>query len=81
MMNMNNVPIIPAQQTWVAKIPTPGEPLFIWMGDRWQSCPDGVKGHDFQFWSMPLEFGTNGDMRPLKDVRTWHIMWGAETSP
>ncbi len=69
----NGVPIIPAQQTWVAEIPTSQGLAFIWMADRWQSTPDGVKGHDFQFWSAPLEFNTNGDILPIKNVGRWHI--------
>jgi hypothetical protein len=68
-------PIVPAQQTWVAKIPTPEGPVFIWMGDRWGSCPDGVKGHDAQFWSAPLKFSPDGQILPLKDVAQWDLTW------
>jgi hypothetical protein len=70
-----DAPIIPAQQTWVAKIPTAQGPAFMWMADRWGSTPDGIKGHDFQFWSMPLEFDTNGTILPIKNVGRWHISW------
>ena len=80
MVNMNNVPVIPAQQTWVAKIPTSEGPIFIWMGDRWQSCPDRVKGHDFQFWSPPLEFTPAGELLPVKDVPIWNFRSGGELS-
>ena len=72
----NNNPFLHAQQTWVAKIPTAGEPAFFWMADRWQSTPDGIKGHDFQFWSAPLKFNPDGSIEPLKDVARWHIAWG-----
>jgi hypothetical protein len=68
-------PIVPAQQTWVARIPTSEGPAFIWMGDRWESCPDGVKGHDFQSWSAPLKFSPDGDILPIKIVERWHITW------
>jgi hypothetical protein len=68
-------PIVPAQQTWVAKIPMSGEPLYIWMGDRWESTPDGVKGHDFQFWSAPLRFSSDGDILPMKNIERWDITW------
>jgi beta-xylosidase len=71
----DNVPLIPAQQTWVAKIPMSGEPLFIWMGDRWESCPDGIKGHDFQFWSAPLKFSPDGDILPIQNIGRWDITW------
>ena len=69
----SNTPIIPAQETWVAKIPMISEPAFIWMADRWQSASDKIKGHDFQFWSAPLEFSADGDILPVKDVARWQI--------
>jgi len=71
----NGALIIPAQETWVARIPMSGEPLFIWMGDRWESCPDGVKGHDFQFWSAPLKFSPDGDILPIENIGRWDITW------
>jgi len=30
-------------------------PAFIWIGDNWQSAPDGVKAHDYQYWT-PLQW-------------------------
>jgi len=69
----NGALTVPAQETWVARIPTPEGPAFIWMADRWGSCPDGVKGHDFQFWSAPLKFDTNGDILPIKNIAHWYI--------
>jgi hypothetical protein len=63
----NNAPAIPAQETWVAKIPTSEGMTFLWMGDRWGSCPDRIKGHDFQYWTV-LEFGTNGDILPIQNI-------------
>jgi beta-xylosidase len=71
-----NAPVIPAQETWVAKIPTTGEPAFFWMADRWQSTPDGIKGHDFQFWSAPLRFRSDGSIEPVKNIARWDIIWG-----
>lgn len=59
-------PIIPAQQTHVARIATPAGEKLLWMGDRWHSRPDGIKGHDFQFWSEPLEFDEQGLIKPLR---------------
>ena len=67
------VPYIPAQQTWIAQIPTGGEPLLIWMGDRWGSTPDGAKGHDFQYWSPPLSFGSNDTVMPLVLAPKWSL--------
>jgi hypothetical protein len=69
------VPIVPAQQTWVARIPMSEGPAYIWMGDRWESCPDGVKGHDFQFWSAPLKFSPDGDILPIENIGRWDITW------
>ena len=71
----SDTPIIPAQQSWVAKIPMAGEPLFVWVADRWGSCPDGIKGHDFQFWSAPLKFSPDGDILPVKNIGRWDITW------
>lgn len=67
----NSEPIIAAQQTWVATLPTREGPAHIWMGDRWGSRPDGIKGHDFQFWSAPLQFSADGDVLPLKNDAKW----------
>lgn len=66
------LPIIHAQQTYVAQIPTSTGTAYIWMGDRWQSTPDKIKGHDFQYWA-PLEFTSQGEILPLKWVNEWKI--------
>ena len=70
----NNIPIVSGQETWVAKIPTPDGPAYIWMADLWGLTPDGLRGHDFQFWSLPLEFAQDGDILPLRPVGKWYIM-------
>ena len=76
MVYESNAPRIPAQETWVAKIPMAGGPIFIWMADRWQSAPDGVKGHDFQFWSAPLNFNpSTGAILPVETTARWDITW------
>jgi hypothetical protein len=31
----------------------------MYIGDRWQSAPDGVKEHDFTVWE-PLQFSNDG---------------------
>jgi hypothetical protein len=64
-------PIVNAQQTWVAQIPTETGTAFVWMGDLWGSRPDGIKGHDFQFWSTPLKFESDGGIQPLKFNSQW----------
>lgn len=63
--------IIPAQQTHIAQLQTPKGVEFIWMGDRWVSTPDTIKGHDFQYWSSPLQFEADGAIKPLK----WEDQW------
>ena len=63
--------IIPAQQAQIATIPARDGPLYLWIGDRWQSAPDGIKGHDFQYWSSPLEFDADGMIKQLE----WHDTW------
>lgn len=64
--------IVDAQQAHVAQIPSASGRLFMWMGDRWGSTPDGIKGHDFQVW-LPLEFGDEGVVRPLARLSVWQI--------
>jgi Glycosyl hydrolases family 43 len=69
-----NYPIVSAQQTWVAKIPTAKGTLYLWMGDRWQSCLDGFKGHDFQYWA-PLKFSSDGRILPLEGLAHFWFKW------
>jgi hypothetical protein len=67
-------PIIAAQQTHIARLPTARGTEYLWMGDRWQSTPDKEKGHDFQYWSSPLRFGPDGSIERLK----WEDEWTVE---
>jgi len=72
----NNAPVLPVQETWVAKIPMSQGPAFIWMADWWKSAPDGVKGHDLQFWSAPLKFNPyNETILPVENITQWDITW------
>ena len=41
------------------------------MADRWGSRPDGVKGHDLQFWSAPLRFTPEGMIEPIENNSNW----------
>jgi hypothetical protein len=68
-------PFIHGQETWVARIPTGEEPLFIWMADGWKSAPDKTRGHDFQYWSTPLQFNTDGTIQPLKYAPQWKMIF------
>ncbi len=65
-------PIIPAQQTYVMELPTQDGAQFLWMGDMWGSASDNVKGHDYQYWSEPLQFRKDGTIIPLE----WTSEWG-----
>jgi beta-xylosidase len=69
--------IIAAQQTHVARLPTAHGTEYIWMGDRWQSTPDKIKGHDFQYWSSPLKFDRDGNIARL----AWEDDWSIELKP
>lgn len=64
-------PRVPAQQTFVAQVLTPSGPAYFWMADRWGSRPDGVKGHDLQFWSAPLRFTPGGMIEPIENTPKW----------
>ncbi len=66
-----DVPIINAQQAHIARFPSARGPLWVWIGDRWGSRSDGIKGHDLQFWSAPLEFADDGSIAPLRWVNEW----------
>lgn len=67
----DGTPRIGAQQTFVAQVLTQAGPAFLWMADRWGSRPDGVKGHDLQFWSSPLGFDPDGMIEPIKSAPVW----------
>ncbi len=79
----NGEPMVAAQQTWVAKIPTSEGAAFIWMGDRWGSRLDGIKGHDFQFWSAPLKFDSDNNILPIDNVPSWQasVRLGGDQPP
>ena len=54
-----------AQQNFVIEIPSssPNQPPdFIWTGDRWMQAPDGVKGHEPQYWGR-LHFDDKGHIQ------------------
>ena len=36
-----------------------GAEQFMYVGDHWQSAPDGIKGHDFTVWA-PIHFDATG---------------------
>jgi len=73
-------PFIRGQETWVAQLPASGGGvLYMWMADGWYSAGDKQLGHDFQYWSSPLQFNTNGMIQPLKFTPRWEIIRKAES--
>jgi hypothetical protein len=65
--------VVPAQQTFVAQIPTVDGVAYLWMGDVWGSRPDGVKGHDLQYWSPPLVFDGSGMIAAMTKTDTFTL--------
>eukprot|EP00039_Didymoeca_costata_P030244 m.28605 g.28605 ORF g.28605 m.28605 type:complete len:471 (-) comp8015_c0_seq2:119-1531(-) len=51
-----------------------GDTQYIWTGDRWQQSPDGLKGHEGQFWTV-LEFDEEGRIKPIQweDTITFEV--------
>ncbi|MFV0505579.1 MAG: family 43 glycosylhydrolase [Bacteroidales bacterium] len=66
-------PIIPAQQSDVMTIKRNGENAYIWIGDLWGSASDNIKGHDYMYWSKPLEFSENGNILSLEWTDEWSL--------
>jgi len=71
--------IIHAQQTHIAEISTAAGMAYIWMADRWGSSPDGIKGHDFQYWGEPLAFGADGSIEKMKFVNNFELRLSVNT--
>ena len=74
-------PTVAGQQASIARIPTPSGEALVWVADRWGSRPDGVKGHDFQFWSEPLRFDSEGNIAPIADVSEWSLKVRVASEP
>ncbi|CAF1281689.1 unnamed protein product [Rotaria magnacalcarata] len=64
--NVNTTSIARSQQNYIIKVTnSTGYTTYVWTGDRWQQAPDGIKGHEPQYW-VPLNFyeeGTIGKMQ------------------
>jgi hypothetical protein len=69
--------IIKAQQTYVAVLPGSNGDQYLWMGDRWGSASDDIKGHDFQNWAV-LSFDQDGMIRQLENKDTWTLQVAVE---
>jgi beta-xylosidase len=63
-----------AQQFNVLKYKTNGTEGYgyIWQGDKWQSSPDGTKGHDFTYWT-PMNFDQDGKVKYMNYTANFTI--------
>lgn len=63
-----------AQQFNVLKYRTSGSEVYryLWQGDKWQSSPDGAKGHDFTYW-IPMSFDEHGNVQYLNYAANFTI--------
>jgi beta-xylosidase len=50
----------------------PGGYGYLWQGNKWQSAPDGAKGHDFTYWS-PFSFDQNGNVNYMNYTANFTI--------
>ncbi|WP_343768200.1 family 43 glycosylhydrolase [Gangjinia marincola] len=71
--NIPQKPIIPAQQSYIMALPTTKGEQFIWIGDLWGSASDNIKGHDYQYWSTPLNFNPDGSIQSLEWTDEWSV--------
>lgn len=61
-----------SQQSYIATVDTPTGTVMLWVGDRWQQSPDGLKGHDPQF-VVPLTFNADGTIAKVQWVDSFTI--------
>jgi beta-xylosidase len=63
-----------AQQFNVLQYKTNGtEPFrYLWQGDKWQSSPDGAKGHDFTYWT-PMFFDHDDNVQYMNYTANFTI--------
>lgn len=66
-----------AQQFSVAQIPRfgGGEPLPMYIGQRFGSADDGLKCHDYQYWA-PVPVGPDGVVAEMGWVNEWQVEIG-----
>jgi hypothetical protein len=64
-----------SQQNFVIRVPAAaagGDDTLIWTGDRWQQAPDGIKGHEGQFWA-PLAFDDKGRLQKVSWIDEFNL--------
>ncbi|MFW6288900.1 MAG: family 43 glycosylhydrolase, partial [Spirochaetota bacterium] len=62
--------IVPSQQRRIALWRTASGPLLVWIGDRWGSADDGLKGHDYTYIA-PVRFAADGMPARFEWLDTW----------
>ena len=70
---IRQAPVVPAQQAYVMALETTEGTKYIWIGDLWGSASDNVKGHDYPYWSAPLEFTEAGEILPMRWTDQWSV--------
>ena len=75
----SDISVTRAQQNFVIEVPLgtttrtdDEESTFLWTGDLWQQAPDGVKGHEGQYW-YPLEFDSHGSIQKMKHLDRFQL--------
>ena len=65
---------IKAQTNYVVQVEKEnGKIDYLYTGDLWSSAPDGLKSHDIQYWSPPLEFDDSGNIYPMHFVEQFTV--------
>lgn len=70
-----------AQQFSVAQVPlfAGGEPVPVYVGQRFGSADDGLKCHDYQYWA-PLSFLADGSIAEMQWVDSFTVEIGVPES-
>eukprot|EP01090_Pellita_catalonica_P016055 TRINITY_DN4502_c0_g1_i1.p1 TRINITY_DN4502_c0_g1~~TRINITY_DN4502_c0_g1_i1.p1 ORF type:complete len:321 (-),score=22.84 TRINITY_DN4502_c0_g1_i1:40-1002(-) len=77
----NDSTITHAQQNCVLRVPNnQADPLeigadpyyWIWIGNRWQSAPDHLKDHDFEYW-YPMQFTDDKTIETFKWIDSFKL--------
>ena len=70
----NATSVVRSQHSAVIVIDTPAGNAthVLWVGDRWQQSPDGMKGHDPQY-VYPLEFRADGSIDKMRWIDNFTV--------
>jgi len=62
-----DISVTRSQQNFVIEVNSDLGTEYVWTGDRWQQAPDGIKGHEPQYWT-PLTFNNDGSIQDVSWV-------------